>query len=180
MKSLTHSQLTAMLAGMPGTIFASIIAQTDARLKKTDNPLNLPVFKQSIVSVTIGANYQNAVNREAIRQDGTNSFQAGSLPKGRNWLVNGKVLISDDGKKLYLRTQHTPGQRKKSAKIIGYKDANGGPVTRQAIEPFLPAKYESAKQQNATGINETIRVNDYLFTSIRSIRLNGETYRIIP
>jgi hypothetical protein len=180
MNTLTHSQLVALLAGIKGATFASLISQTDARLKKTGNPLALPVVKQAIVSVTIGAEYQSAVNREANRQESQAEFIAGALPKGRNWLVHGKVLVSDDGSKLYLRTQSTPGQRqRKFAKLIGYKDATGAPVTKQAVKPFLPIAYESSKQQGATGICETVHVRDYLFTSIRSIRLNGETFKLV-
>lgn len=166
---------------MAGTTFASLITKTDARLKKTGNPLALPVCKQCVVTVTIGADYQSAVNREAGRQAGESEFNAGALPKGRNWLVPGKVLISDCGTKLYLRTQSTPGQRKrKFAKLIGYQDNAGKPVTREAVKPFLPPVYESAKQQAQTGIAETVHVRDYLFSSIRAIRLNGQTMRVVP
>ena len=171
----------ATLQGITGTIFAGMITCTDARLRKTGNSLALPVTKQCAVVVTIGANYANAVNREAVRQDGAAEFTAGALPKGRNWLVIGKVLVSDDGNKLYLRTQATPRQRKGAsfARVLNYRDASGKFVSRADVAPFLPPKYESAKQQAQTGIGETISVRDYLFTSIRTIRLNGESYRLV-
>lgn len=181
-KTITHGGLIALLAGLPGATFASLVTHTDARLRKTGNPLALPVFKLTVVSnATIGADYESAVNREAGRQAGTETFQAGELPKGRNWLVPGKVLVSDCGTKYYLRTQSTPGQRRKfRVKLVGYVQADGQHASRSAVKPFLPPVYESAKQQSQTGIEQTVWVRDYLFTSLGLIKINGQTYQVVP
>jgi len=177
--TITFIELINKLKNVKGTTFVGLLTSTDARLLKTGNPLALPVTKQTILVATIGANYERAVNREANRQDGQPTFEVGQLPKGRKWLVLGKVLTSDDGAKLYLRTQYTPGQRKqKQAKVLNYKDARGQFVSREVVKQFAPKVYESAKQQEQTGIEQTIMVRDYLFTSILKIRLNGRTYQL--
>lgn len=179
---LTHGKLVALLQGLPGTVFASMVSVTDARLLKTNNPLALPVLKISFVrNVTIGADYEKAVNREAIRQDCSPTFTSGALPKNRTWLVYGKVLESETAPgTYYLRTQSTPGQRRTSqAKILGYRQANGEKATRSQVAPFLPKVYESAKQQAQTGIDLTIQPRDYLFTSIALIKISGQTYEIV-
>lgn len=181
MKKITYSKLVEHLRAVRGMAIVGLETATDARLLKTDNPFELPVFKHSRLVAHVGADYGLAVNNEALRQDGSPAFEAGALPKGRNWFVPGKVLISDDRSKLYLRTQSTPGKRARQAnRILGFTDANGTPVSREIVAKFTPIKKESAKQQDATGIVKTIHVNDYLFTSIRKIRIAGNTYQLIP
>lgn len=180
---ITHGALVALLQGIAGTVFASLVSVTDARLRKTGNPLALPVVKISVVSnATIGADYGAAVNREADRQAGSAEFEAGALPKGRAWLVPGKVLQStEEPGKYYLRTQSTPGQRRKQrAKVVGYRQANGVRATRAQVAPFAPPVRESSKQQDSTGISGTVWVRDYLFTSLALVKINGQTYEVTP
>ena len=179
---LTHSALVALLQGTPGTIFASLVAVTDARLHKTGNPLPLPVVKLSVISnATIGADYGKAVEREATRQGGESSFAVGPLPVDRTWLVPGKVLVDvKTGTKLYLRTQSTPGQRRKfRVKRIGFRDSNGHRASLAQVKPFLPPVYESAKQQAQAGLTATVWVRDYLMTSIALIKINRVTYELV-
>ena len=179
MKTMNHAELVTMLAGTKGATFVGLLTSTDARLLKTGNPLSLPVTKHTLLVATIGADYQAAVNREAGRQDSQATFESGQLPKGRNWLVAGKVLVSDDGIKHYLRTEYTPGQRKqKQAKVLCYTDANGQQVSRETVSKFAPGVSESKKQQQQTGIEQTVQVRDYLFTSINRIRIAGHTYKL--
>lgn len=181
METITFSALIALLQGLPGTVFCSFIAKTDSRALKTGNPCALPVWKTNLVRATIGADYEKAVNREAERQDKKAAFVAGSLPKGRNWLVPGKVLVSDCGTKFYLRQTITPGQRRHcSAKRLGFQDANGAGVSEKTIAPFLPTAAESDKQQRQTGISQTVFVRDWLFTGLLSIKINGTRYRVTP
>ena len=181
MKStITHSQLVALLAGLPGVVFMGILALTDSRCRKTGNPFGI-VLKTTLTSATVGASYEAGVNREGDRQGQDAQFQAGALPKGRKWLVVGKVLESDtEPGKYYLRTQATPGQRRvRSARVLGYFTEQGQRLTHTQVAPFLPPKYESAKQQTS-GLTATVWVRDWLFTSLQKVRVNGRTFRVVP
>jgi hypothetical protein len=180
MNTLTFSQLVAMLASIPGTAFVGLLTLTDTRCRKTGNPFGT-VLKACLSSAQTGASYEAGVNREGYRQGQDAQFTAGALPKGRKWLVVGKVLESDtEVGKYYLRTQIAPGQRKvKSARVLAYVTTQGQQLTREQVAPFLPPKAESAKQQ-ASGLEATVWVRDYLFTSIQKIRIAGRTYRVVP
>lgn len=181
--TLTWSQFLALLNALPGALFFSMVASTDARLRKTGNPLALPVFKRTVLSsATSGADYQTAVNNEAQRQGGSAAFVAGALPIDREWLpgYEGKVLRSKkDHAKLYLRTESTPGQRRKfRVKVLNYRQANGQFADRATVRKFSPPVYESAKQQDTTGIKATVWVRDYLFESVELVKINGQTYKL--
>lgn len=178
MKSLTHSQLINGLKHSKGLAIVGLLTLTDTKAKKTGNPFALPILKTVRTIGYVGANYEKAVNREANRQGETPAFEAESLPWG-SWLIPGKVI--EHNGQFYLRTQTTPGNRRKMpAKVLGYQDAKGNPVTYQEIKQFLPIARESNKQQEETGIQQTVWVRTYAFNSILKIRISGETYKLIP
>lgn len=154
-----------------------LLALTDSRARKTGNPYGT-IYKQVRAVGFVGADYELAVNREAIRQEQSATFQGESLPWGQ-WLIPHKV-IQHNGK-LYLRTQTTPGNRQRqAAKVICYRDTNGKFLARDDVKPFLPVVRESAKQQNETGIDKTVWVRTYAFDSIQKIRIAGTTYKLVP
>jgi len=175
--SLTHSELVALLDGIKGTAIVGLTALTDAKARKTGNPFG-QIFKQVRAVGFVGAEYGKAVNREAKRQGTTQSFVANSLPWG-TWLVPFKVITHNG--EYYLRTQTTPGQRRKvAAKVLCYRDARGMYLPRETVKPFLPIAKESTRQQTETGIEETVWVRTYAFKSLQSVRIAGRTYNIKP
>lgn len=180
METLTYSELIALVRDRKGAFPVGIEAETDARLLKTNNP-NKDALKRSRVVAFTGVDYQASVNREADKQGGEGGFKAGVLPKGRNWLVPNKVLISDDGAKLYLRTSTRPGQRKIHApKVLAWIADNGRKLTYEEVKPFIPAKGAS-KKQAAVGVaeGEQVENRDYLFSSLRKLRIGGTSYKIV-
>ncbi len=175
MKTLSHADLLEKLQTISGNMFIGIQAITDAKARKTNNPHGI-IFKHVRAVGAVGANYQSSVNREATRQGGLPEFQADSLPWGK-WLIPGKVI--EHGKRLYLRTQCTPGQRRKQpARVLDYRNEWGQFIERADAQAFITTRKESAKQQGATGINKTIWVSNYAFDSIRKIRIGGTTYKL--
>ena len=176
MKNLNHLQLIEKL-NTPGTKIVGLLALVDARAKKTNNPHGR-IDKQVRVVGFVGADYETSVNREATRQDATPVFQAEKLPWGK-WHVLNKVIEHNGG--FYLRTQTTPGNRRvQPAKVLFYRGENGQFLAYDDIKDFLPEAKESNKQQSWTGINKTVWVRTYKFSSILRIRINGETFKLIP
>lgn len=176
MKTITHKQLAEMIAKSQGSLIVGIQALTDAKARKTGNKFG-PIFKQVRAVGFVGADYEKAVNREAGRQGEKPRFEAEKLPWGK-WLIPNK-LIENNGK-LYLRTQSSPGvRRKQPAKVLSYRDAMGKFLSREEIKPFLPPVYESAKQQSETGIDATVWVRTYAFDSIQKIRIAGQTFQVV-
>ena len=175
MKNISHSQLLDIVKNSRGTLIAGIEALTDAKARKTGNPFGT-VFKHSRSVGFIGVNYENAVNREGVRQGVEANFEADSLPWGE-WLIPNKI-ISHKGE-LYLRTQSTPGQRmRQRAKILSYRNEVGAKLAREEVSPFLPPKVMSAKQARA-GLADEVSVRVFKFSSIQKIRVKGETFNLV-
>ena len=174
MKSISHKQLYNLIANTKGAAIVGIVALTDAKARKTNNPFGT-IFKQIRTVAFVGADYENSVNREMSRQDTDGVFKTETLPWGQ-WEILNKI-ISHNGE-FYLRTQSTPGQRRiQAAKVLSYRDELGKFVSYEQIKQFLPEARESTKQQ-AAGLNKTIWVRTYKFSSIQRIRINGETYKM--
>lgn len=175
MDTITHNQLVQILAARKGVSIVGLFALVDSRAKKTGNPYGT-IYKQIRAVGFVGADYEIAVNNEAMRQAASATFEAASLPWG-SWLIPHKV-IEHEGT-LYLRTQTTPGNRRvQPAKVISYRDTSGKYLARDDVKPFLPPLREAAKQQAQTGIDKTIWVRTYRFDSIQRIRIAGNTYNL--
>jgi hypothetical protein len=176
MKTLTPGKLVALLQGMSGALPVGIEAETDARLLKTGNP-----FKNCLKYIRAvgfcGASYEKAVKREGDRQGVEADFKAQGLPwQGAEWVIPNKVLTYKGD--LYLRVQSSPGQRKRQpAKVLSYR-ANGEFVDYEKVKPFIPEKSESKRQQEA-GLDETIHVRTYKFSSLKKVRIGGTTYELV-
>ncbi len=174
MKTLNHIGLFNIIAVSRGVLIVGIRALTNAKAKKTGNPFG-DIFKDISAVGFVGVNYASAVEREGARQGEKVEFDADPLPWGV-WALPNKVIEHKGG--YYLRTQSTPGQRRKqAAKVLAYRNASGHILDREKVKPFLPAVYESAKQQSE-GLTETVWVRTYAFDSIKKIRIAGVTYKL--
>lgn len=175
MQTINHSQLLELVKSQNGAKPVGFTALTDAKARKTGNPFG-QVFKQVRAVGFVGASYERAVKREATRQDADGeSFQADSLPWGE-WLVPHKV-ISHKGN-LYLRTQTTPGQRKRQpARLLAYRGEDGRFLSPDAVKPFLPVANDSAKQ-SSIGLDGKVMVRTYAFASLQRVRIGGRTYQV--
>jgi hypothetical protein len=178
--TITHQQLRDLVAlTVTGSMPVGILAVTDTRSRKTGNPWRT-VFKTVRAVGWVGAKYGDGVRREGNRQGADASeFKAAPLPWGE-WEVPGKVIAHKGN--LYLRTQATPGMRRKSpARVLGYHAASGETLTREQVAPFLPVESGSAKQA-AAGLSsdprEQIWVGTYAFASLRKVRIAGRTYTV--
>lgn len=162
MKALTIDSLVDLLASVKGATFATLITETDARLKKTGNPFG-DVRKVSRVNVCLGFQYENAVNRQRVREGNEADFQAAPRQWGER--KPGTMLVEHKDK-LYLET--------KVEHSLGYTffDANGNELSAEQVEPFLPTRSESSRQDT----DKEILVRDYALESIRSLAIGGETY----
>lgn len=161
MKALTTTALVEVLATVKGATFATLITETDARLKKTGNPYG-QVRKVSRVNVCLGFQYEAAVNRQRTREGAEADFEAAPRQWGER--KPGTMLVEHKGK-LYLET--------KVERSLGcvYLDASGKELTAEQVAPFLPAKGASRQE-----VEKEILVRDYALESIRSLSFGGEQY----
>ena len=155
-----------------------LLTNTEARMRKAGNPFG-EIRKVSRRVGWVGVKYQEAVNREAERQDGKGGFKSGKRPFGE-WLIPNKVARTKG--KYFLRTESTPGQRNRSRdKVLAYLDLEGNRLDNSRIEEFLIKPLPSRKQKRA-GLEEgkQIEVREFAFNSIEKIRIGGEIYRLVP
>lgn len=183
MKTITHSGLLNLITNTSGTCIVGLTALTDAKARKTGNPFpEQKIFKQVRAVGFCGVDYEASVKREADRQ-GADAimFHGSSLPWGQ-WLIPNKVITHKG--ELYLRTQSTPGTRRKQpARLICYRDIHGKFISPVDAQPFIPEKVESSKQANRAGLEgkfNQIWVNTYKFSSLLRVRINGKTYNVVP
>lgn len=175
MKKITPAQLVERIKTINGNVFVTLETLTDAKARKTGNPFGT-ILKQSIAHVAIGHNYEAAVNRQGIREDNvpTEAFKANALPWGE-WLVPNR-LITHKGE-IYVRTQTNPNMRHNRAPRVQYRDTAGKFLSRAEVKPLLPAKSESARQA-AFGNEGEVTVRTFKLSSIRRIRIGGETLTV--
>lgn len=175
--TINHAQLLELVKQSKGMLILGIESVTDTRCRKTGNPFG-QVFKRVYAVSFCGANYETAVNNEALRQGCEPVFESQPLPWGE-YLIQNKVITHKG--KLYLACQWTPGKRLAQPAIVkGYATEDGTPVSYSDIAAFLPAKREVKTQQEQTGIEETVWFRAYSFDSIRKIRIGGRAYNVIP
>lgn len=161
---IDQKQLLALLSDIRGASFATIITETDARLKKTGNPFG-SVVKLSRVNVCLGFQYTAAVNRQRVREDAEPDFEA----RPRQWgeRIQGTVLVEHRGK-VYLETKV-----ERSLSHQYFRADNGTPLSDEDVRPFLPARGKSRQD-----VEREIIVRDYRLDSIRAIVMGGETYML--
>lgn len=165
MKTITQTGLLALLNNVRGATFATILTRTDARLKKTGNPFG-PVSKLSRVNVTLGFQYDAAVNRQRAREGNTADFEAAP----RQWGERVSPMIVAHKGKLYLET--------KVERSLGHsflQDATGQELPHSLVERFLPTRRKSARQKT----EKEILVRDYALDSIQGITVKGEDFIVV-
>lgn len=161
MKAITQVALLALLNEIKGATFATIVARTDPRLKKTGNTLGT-VHKVSRVNVTLGFQYENAVNRQRDREELEADFKAAP----RQWGEKISPMLVTHNGKIYLET--------KVEKSLGhsFQNAEGKEIDSELVKPFLPARSGSNRQET----EKEILVRDYALDSIIGITFKGEDY----
>lgn len=173
--TLSAAQFLNWIKESKGALLVGIESLTDSKARKTNNPFG-KILKRARFVGLIGGNYEKSVNNEMERQDAAGEFKAEPLSWGE-WDVVNKIIIHKG--EYYIRTQSSPGQRKKSkAKILDYRNEDGQILSREKVAPFLPEKADSARQSEV-GLAEKVEVRTFSIKSIRKVRISGVTYKLI-
>lgn len=190
MKKLNHTELALKLFGIKSS-FIGLKTETKQNklnkggqkgLKPMVESLNIDpdrVVKHSKLTVLVGPEYEKMVNNRLEKENADSqisvTFEAGSLPKGREWVKGAEkvILKNTETGELYLRT---------------YPVANNVPTVSYVFEgaeidihdpKFAPYKKPDSKVGSNQGLEKVIPVNDYKFSSIKEITLGGETFEIV-
>lgn len=179
---MSIDQLKERLLTLRGASFATIISETEPDLVGGKKCPVAGVVKVSMVNICINFSYQNAVNRQRVREE-TPVDAKGEVeffePEARKW---GQRLHDSLGKLLPL-VQHTP---KGSNEVLFYLEAkversidheyilNGKKVADDVITPHLRKKVEGARQE----VEKPVILRDYRLDRIRAIKLNGQWIKV--
>jgi hypothetical protein len=156
--------LIEKIKSISGTTMASIVVETipDIKNPKTSGMTDR-LRKRSYVSITLGFNYSNSVNRQRTKEGVEPDFEA--LPRKWGTRIPKTSLVEHKGE-LYLET--------KINRVIDTKYIlDGQEVQYGDIEQYLRAKPQSSGRQ---GVNNEIILRDYKLSSIVAITMFGQTY----
>lgn len=163
--SLAH--LLGILAINRGARIVTFTAHTDARLRKTGNPLpEKRATKIARVNGIVNFKYTNSVNNQREREGNDRDFVA--QPRAWGKRLAGYPFVAHNGN-LYLEVKI------ERVLDVQFEDANGEPLAREQVAPFLPARHDSGETQ---GVDKAIILTDYKVQNIRELTIDGERYTI--
>ncbi len=168
MKTITVNQLRNALMGINHALPLNISALVDARPRKTGNPF-AAIAKLSVVNGMTGFDYEASVNRQLGREEKETDFSAAARSWGQ---VISPALVENKGE-YYLRLK-VESTRKP---VYLTKRTAGNPwvvTAKEIIDNYLPP---IAKAQNQ-GTEKEIIYRNYKLSSLVSVSMNGERYRI--
>lgn len=168
---VTEDQLTAVLKDINGAAIISIVAQTDARLLKTDNPFAMPVTKRSHINGIINWSYSNSVNNQRCREEqpiGADGEVEQFVAKPRRWgtRMAGLPFVEHTNKQEQYK-QYLEVKVERSL-AHQYFDANGNTLTDEQVAPFLPKKSKPKTQKT----DKEIFCRDYTMSNVQTVQLN--------
>jgi hypothetical protein len=174
--TMTRDQLVDTLRDRRGAFFVTVTAETDPRMRKTGNPY-VGAVKRSVVNGLLNWIYENAVNRQRIREnqpfDGAGEVEH-FTPHPRKW---GTRLKRADGTITPL-VEHK-GQFYLELKVersLGHEYRLAGKVLdRSLVEPFLPDREEGARQE----VENPVILRDYSVENVQQITMDGIVYEIV-
>lgn len=172
MTKITSAQLLQILSEIKGNTFISFESFTKPAQRKTDNPYD-EILKLSEVNASTGFNYEANVQRQQIREGLEADFKAQERKWGRN--VNNVVVEKEtkDGMKYYIRCRVL-----KTLKDPVYYGRKGNILTevkKEDIKPWLQETHRAMSQNTEV----EIVYRDYMFSSIRTLRINGNNFEIL-
>lgn len=152
-----------------GATPATIVAETEYKMNKTNNPYHGEVTKMTTANVFINFNYQNSVNRVRAKEGNEEVFEAHKRMWGER--VPGTPLIMHKGA-FYLEVRFLGEDKTRSGLFH-----QGRPIDRSLLSAWVTEKKSAAEHQGVSEENEVI-MRDFKLENIREIRFGGEVYII--
>ena len=167
-QKITKQQLFSLLNEIDGSkpTFVSFLSNTDARLKKTNNPY-IGNRKVSKVTGLLNFNYQNSVNNQREREGNEKDFVAKERKYGIKFDdYNGCLLHGSNDIKLIVKVETTL-----KPKYIH----NEKLISKELIKPFLPSQSFAPNQD----LDKEVIYRNYDLSNIKKISFNKMVYKIV-
>lgn len=143
-----------------GAFPITIVADTEPKLKKG---CPYKVRKRSKVNGMAGFIYENAVNRQRIREGKEPDFES----EPRKWgirIVRTPLVEHNGNFYLELKVQNSD---------CVYLDENGNEISKEEIQPFL-RENNFDKQQ----LDKPVILRDYKLENIKEVHMDGKIYYV--
>lgn len=168
--SIPESQLVEILSNQKGAAPVTLSAMTDTKARKTGNPYKA-IYKFAVVNGMIGVNYENAVNRQQVREGAVEgTFEA----KARQWgeQINKSLVVNGD--KYYISIVN-PKSCKAKPRYYGQRtDGSLVRISSEIAKQFIPEHKKATNQ----GTDKEIVFRNYSLGNIRTVAIGGKKYRI--
>ena len=171
---VTLPEFRNRLESVVGAKMVSIVALTDVKLTGgKGNSLQGRVTKRSYVSGVINWSYENSVNRQRVRESEGEAVDY-FIPEPRAW----GQRLHDTVKNRMLPTVEHKGEfyleLKVERSIRHQYYLDGKPVDASVIEPHLPKKSESSRQE----LDKPVILRDYKLRSIENLTVDGTVFQV--
>ncbi len=167
---ITQAQLAEIIRNIRGVSFARIDSVTEFRMKKTGNPFAGQVIKVSRIMAIVGNwTYKQSLINQAIRENVDTDFEI----QPRKWGTRLENGIVEHNGKLYLEAKI---ERSIGSRIVF---RNGHFIPENEMESIKTFAVKSSESKTQDTIEKKVILRDYAFDSIRRIKLNGITYKLV-
>lgn len=168
--SIPESQLVEILSNQKGAAPVTLSAMTDTKARKTGNPYKA-IYKFAVVNGMIGVNYENAVNRQQVREGAVEgTFEAQSRQWGEQ--INKSLVVNGD--KYYISIVN-PKSCKAKPRYYGQRtDGSLVRISSEIAKQFIPEHKKATNQ----GTDKEIVFRNYSLGNIRTVAIGGKKYRI--
>lgn len=179
-KTVSTAELVNILGAVTHATPIGFVALTDARIKKTGCPYPDGVQKWTKVSAFTGTRYETAVNRQITREGNGDApaFEA----KERQWGKRiSEALVSRLDEKTGEVRFYLPAQIQRCSKPI-YLVPTGEnnrlrAIPKATLAPWLP-RDKTPETAAAQGVERAVIYRDYALSSLVSMNIGGQKYRI--
>ncbi len=168
--TISRKSLVEKLLTLRGASFITVTTTTDSRAKKTNNPYG-KIYKTAVANCQVNFHYDTAVlNRLAKEGKDASVFERGESwhePYKPDGILTPLCVKKGETEPEYLRVRHLLA--------VGepvYTTEDGTELTEEEVRPFLPKPSEYKNQ----GTDEPIKFLVYSLSSIKIIKMGGDTY----
>ena len=174
--TVTTRELRDLLAAVKGAQPATIVTETEPKMRKTGNPYVGRITKISTANVFINFVYANAVNNQQLRE----GKEANFVPAPRTWgeRIPGTPLIGHAKNGIYR--EYLECRFLDSGAAVRYVLDKGGrgerAIEKDEFGEFVPERASSAEHQ---GVEKEIIIRDYDLGTIVLCRMRGNEYTVI-
>jgi hypothetical protein len=164
-KGITSSELVEILKKQKIGTFAFLKIETVLKMNKKNNLYFDKIKKKSSQNVLLGANYQNRVNNNLLKEEKESNFIAESCKVGQH--ISECVLYNENTQLFYLQYEFFKEIQPRVEYFF-----NGNIIEKEKFSEFLPQK--SVANQN--GLVKKVNSITVKVQNIKEITLNKVKY----